>query len=115
MQHIALFILSTETAPYHTLLARSPSPTAFLGVYVPLIEASQAVQAILQIDAVRVFLPLLHLPQACLSACTVFLSSIVVPKLQHYEEKTQEAVEYANIVKDQLHKTRTTQTSGALT
>jgi hypothetical protein len=66
-------------------------------------------------DTVPALLLLLHLPQACLSAYTVYLSSIVVPKLQRYEERTEKAAEYSNIAEDQLHKTRTTQASGALT
>ena len=66
-------------------------------------------------DTVSALLALLHLSQACLSAYTIYLSSIVVPKLQRYEEKAEKAAEYSNLVEDQLHQTRTTQTSGALT
>jgi hypothetical protein len=60
-------------------------------------------------------LPLLHVPQTCLSAYTIYLSSITVPKLQRYEEKSKKAAEYSDVAEHQLHKTRTTQTSGALT
>lgn len=66
-------------------------------------------------ETVSALLPLLHLPQACLSAYTIYLSSIVVPKLQRYEEKSEKAAEWSNTAEHQLHKTRTTQTSGALT
>ena len=66
-------------------------------------------------DTMSAFLPLLHAPQACLSAYVVYLSSIAVPKLQQYEEKSEKAAQYSNAAEHQLHKTRTTQTSGALT
>jgi hypothetical protein len=66
-------------------------------------------------NTMSAFLPLLHVPQACLSAYIIYLSSVVVPKLQRYEEKSEKAAEYSNFAEQQLHKTRTTQTSGALT
>ena len=61
------------------------------------------------------FLPLLHVPQACLSVYSIYLSSIAVPKLQRYEEKAEKAAQYSNVAEHQLHKTITTQTSGVLT
>jgi len=61
------------------------------------------------------FLLLLHVPQACLSAYSIYLSSITIPKLRRYEEKAEKAAQYSNVAEHQLHKTITTQTSGVLT
>ena len=66
-------------------------------------------------DTLSALLPLLHIPQACLSAYTIYLSSITIPKLQQYQEKSEKAAQYSSTAEHQLHKTRTTHTSGALT
>ncbi len=62
-----------------------------------------------------VLLPLLHVSQACLSAYTLYLASLTIPKLQQYEETSEKAAKYSNTAEHQLHKTRMTQASGALT
>ena len=59
--------------------------------------------------------PLLHVPQAFLSAYIIYLSSITIPKLQRYEAMSEKAAQYSSTAEHQLQKTRTTQTSGALT
>jgi len=58
--------------------------------------------------------PLLHVSQACLSAYSLYLSTLTIPKLQQYEEKSKKAAQYSDTAEHQLHKTRTTQASGAL-
>lgn len=65
-------------------------------------------------DTLSGLLILLFVPQACLSAYTIYLSSIIIPKLRQYEEKSEKAAQYSSTAERQLHKTRTTQTSGAL-
>jgi hypothetical protein len=59
-------------------------------------------------------LSLLHALQAFFSAYTLYLSSIAVQNLQKYEKTSKKAAKYSNIAGQQLHKTRTTQASGAL-
>lgn len=58
---------------------------------------------------------LLHLAQVGLSSYGLYLSYITVTNLQQYEEQSKKVAEYSEIAAQQLHKTRTTQTSGALT
>ena len=55
-----------------------------------------------------------HAVQACLSAYTGLLSYTAIVKLQKYEERAEQAADYSNTAGHQLHKTRTTQASGAL-
>ncbi|KAE9365164.1 hypothetical protein N431DRAFT_549443 [Stipitochalara longipes BDJ] len=57
---------------------------------------------------------ILHALQASFSAYTLYLSSISISNLQKYEETSKKAAKYSNIAEQQLHKTRTTQASGAL-
>ena len=57
---------------------------------------------------------LLHALQASFGAYTLYLSSISIRNLQKYEESSKKAAKYSNIAEQQLHKTRTTQASGAL-
>jgi hypothetical protein len=60
------------------------------------------------------FLSLLHALQASFSAYTLYLSSIAIRNLQKYEKTSKKAAKYSNTAEQQLHKTRTTQASGAL-
>ncbi|KAK5012943.1 hypothetical protein BJ546DRAFT_951390 [Cryomyces antarcticus] len=60
-------------------------------------------------------LPALHSIQACLGAYGLYLSYISITDLQRYEEKSEKAAKYSTTAEHQLHKTRTTQVSGALT
>ena len=55
----------------------------------------------------------LHIPQALLSAYGLYLSYTSIKKLQQYEEKSEKAAKWSNTAAEQLHKTRTTQASGA--
>jgi hypothetical protein len=59
-------------------------------------------------------LSLLHALQASFSAYTLYLSSTAIQNLQKYEETSKKAAKYSNTAEHQLHKTRTTQASGAL-
>ena len=61
-----------------------------------------------------VILTLLHVSQASLSVYTLFLSALIIPKLQQYEAKSEKAAEYSNAAEHQLYKTRTTQASGVI-
>jgi hypothetical protein len=80
-----------------------------------LADSAHSLMVLSIMDTMSSLLLFLHVPQACLSAYTIYLSSIVIPKLQRYEEKSEKAAEYSNFAEQQLHTTRTTQTSGALT
>lgn len=55
-----------------------------------------------------------HLAQACLCGYTGYLSYSAVTRLQQYEKTSETAAQYSSIAAEQLHKTRTTQTSGAV-
>ena len=55
-----------------------------------------------------------HLAQACLCSYTGYLSYTAIQKLLLYEERTEQAAQYSHTAADQLHKTRTTQASGAV-
>ena len=57
---------------------------------------------------------ILHTLQACWGAYSLYLSYISVTKLHKYEERSEKAAEYSNTAEHQLHKTRTTQASGAI-
>lgn len=59
------------------------------------------------------FLQLLHLAQAGLAAYGGQQSYIAVTNLQKYEKTSEKLAKYSNEAERQLHKTRTTQTSGA--
>lgn len=58
--------------------------------------------------------PVLHLAQAGLSGYSLNHVYISISNLQQYEEKTKKAAEWSTTVERELHKTRTTQTSSAL-
>ncbi|KAE9992366.1 hypothetical protein EG327_009320 [Venturia inaequalis] len=58
--------------------------------------------------------PLLHLAQAGLSGYSLFHAYISVSNLHQYEQKMEKAAEWSDTAKHELHKTRTTQTSSAL-
>jgi hypothetical protein len=58
--------------------------------------------------------PVLHLAQAGLSAFSLFHAYIAITNLQKFEEKTERAAEWSTTAERELHKTRTTQTSGTL-
>ncbi|KAK9776093.1 hypothetical protein AB5N19_12072 [Seiridium cardinale] len=60
------------------------------------------------------FLQLLHLAQAGLAAYGGQQSYVAVTNLQKYEDTTKKLAKYSNEAERQLHKTRTTQTSGAV-
>jgi hypothetical protein len=55
-----------------------------------------------------------HLAQACLCGYTGYLSYSAITRLQQYEQTSETAAQYSQVAADQLHKTRTTQTSGAI-
>ena len=61
-----------------------------------------------------VILPLAHALQAGTSIYGLYNSCISITNLQQYEEKSEKAAEWSNTAAHQLHKTRTTQTTGAL-
>jgi len=57
---------------------------------------------------------LLHSIQAGMSVYTLYNASIAIPKLQQYEERSEKAAKYSTTAADQLAKTRSTQTAGAV-
>lgn len=59
-------------------------------------------------------LPAFHVGQAILTSYTALLSYTSIVKLNKYEEMSEKAASYSNTAEHQLHKTRTTMTSGAL-
>ena len=59
-------------------------------------------------------LPAFHGGQAILTSYTTLLAYTSIVKLQKYEKMSQKAASYSNTAEHQLHKTRTTMTSGAL-
>jgi hypothetical protein len=59
-------------------------------------------------------LPAFHVGQAILASYTALLSYTSIVKLQKYEEMSKKVASYSNTAEHQLHKTRTTMTSGAL-
>jgi hypothetical protein len=56
----------------------------------------------------------IHLAQAGLSAYSLFHAYISITNLNKWEDKTEQAAKYSETAAQELHKTRTTQTSGAL-
>ena len=58
---------------------------------------------------------IVHALQAGFSFYNLYLCSISITNFQQYEEKSEKAAQYSNTAAEQLHKTRTTQTSSALT
>lgn len=61
-----------------------------------------------------VFVQLMHVCQVVLSTWGGYQSYIAVVNLQKYEETSEKLAKWSNEAARQLHKTRTTQTSGAL-
>lgn len=59
-------------------------------------------------------LPVFHAGQAIGSIYAATYSIFAISNLQNREEQTKRAAQYSNTAAHQLHKTRTTQTSGAL-
>jgi hypothetical protein len=57
----------------------------------------------------------LHLAQGGLSAYSLFHAYISITNLQKWESTSEKAAQYSQTAAQELHKTRTTQTSGALT
>lgn len=57
---------------------------------------------------------IVHCVQICLSAYSLYHAYISITNLRQYEQKTEKAAQWSQTAADQLHKTRTTQTSGAL-
>ncbi|KIV94181.1 hypothetical protein PV10_01970 [Exophiala mesophila] len=55
-----------------------------------------------------------HVGQATASVYSGLLSAMAIYNLQKHKDQTEQAAQYSNIAANQLHKTRTTQTSGAL-
>lgn len=55
-----------------------------------------------------------HVGQAILTTYTALLSYTSIVKLNKYEDMSEKAASYSNTAAHQLHKTRTTMTSGAL-
>ncbi|QDS73912.1 hypothetical protein FKW77_007436 [Venturia effusa] len=58
--------------------------------------------------------PILHLAQAGLSGYSLFHAYISISSLHQYEQTMEKAAEWSSTAKHELHKTRTTQTSSAL-
>jgi len=61
-----------------------------------------------------VLLTIAHLAQSLLSLYGLATSYISITKLQKYEKQSEKAAKWSNTAAHQLHKTRTTQASGAL-
>lgn len=59
-------------------------------------------------------LPLFHAGQAAASGLAGTFSAIAIYNLQKREEQSERVAQYSNTAANQLHKTRTTQTSGVL-
>jgi hypothetical protein len=60
------------------------------------------------------FTQLLHTGQVALCAYGAYVSYIAIRDLQQYEETSKKAAKYSTTAEHQLHKTRTTQSSGAI-
>jgi hypothetical protein len=60
------------------------------------------------------FTQLLHTGQVALCAYGAYVSFIAIRNLQKYEDMSKKAAKYSFEAERQLHKTRTTQTSGAV-
>ena len=61
-----------------------------------------------------VFVRGMHATQLLLALYGASVSYVAVTKLQKYEETSEKMAEWSNTAANELHKTRTTQTSGAL-
>ncbi|KAK4550671.1 hypothetical protein LTR36_000250 [Oleoguttula mirabilis] len=61
-----------------------------------------------------VYLRLIHVSQMVLSSYGAFQSYVAITNLRKYEETTKKLAEWSSEVEHQLHKTRTTQASGAI-
>lgn len=55
-----------------------------------------------------------HAVQTCVGAYTGLFSAMAIYNLKQREEQTERAAQYSTTAANQLHKTRTTQTSGAV-
>lgn len=60
------------------------------------------------------FTQILHTGQVALCAYGAYVSYIAITNLQQYEETSKKAAKYSTEAEHQLHKTRTTQSSGAI-
>ena len=60
------------------------------------------------------FTQLLHTGQVALCAYGAYVSYIAIRNLQEYEDMSKKAAKYSFEAERQLHKTRTTQSSGAI-
>lgn len=56
---------------------------------------------------------ILHIAQAAVSSYGLYMSYISVTNLQQYEAQSEKAAQYLETAAYQLHKTRTTQATGA--
>ncbi|KAF2230950.1 hypothetical protein EV356DRAFT_535905 [Viridothelium virens] len=61
-----------------------------------------------------IILRFLHLAQAGIAGYGLYVSSISITNLQKYEKRTKQAAKYSQSAADQLYKTRTTQSAGAV-
>ena len=59
-------------------------------------------------------LPIAHAGQSAVSLYGLYTSYVAITNLQKYEKQTEKAAKYSGTAEHQLHKTRTTQASGAL-
>ena len=64
--------------------------------------------------AMSVILEMYHAIQACVSALAALLSVMAIYSLNQWEPQAETASRYSTTASKQLHKTRTTQASGAL-
>ena len=58
---------------------------------------------------------LFHVSQVCLSAYSLYISYVTIPKLRKNEDIANKAAKWSNYAARQLHKVKTTEASGALT
>ena len=61
-----------------------------------------------------IFARLAHVSQIVLSSYGAYQSYVAINNLQKYEETTKKLAKWSDEVANQLHKTRTTQASGAV-
>ncbi|KAL6243868.1 hypothetical protein RBB50_009302 [Rhinocladiella similis] len=64
--------------------------------------------------ATAIILSLYHAVQTCVGAYTGLFSAMAIYNLKQREEQSERAAQYSTTAANQLHKTRTTQTSGAV-
>lgn len=60
------------------------------------------------------YLQLMHVCQAILCGYGAYQSYVAITNLRKYEETTKKLAKWSSTAEEQLHKTRTTQASGAL-